>query len=235
MCLDIIKNTVTLSSADTAGSQIKFGNSVSLHNAYFEFDCLNTVYNVPSNTTIDFNGTIIDIAAGYYMPANISSQLQSLFDLVVPGTTVTIDTNTRKMTISAPGVFTMDLSNTSRHLATILGFNRTSYSGNSSYIGTKVSQSAIGTGLFVTLSLIQFSGNYSIVSNSLIMHTIYVPWSAFGDRMTNTTNEMFPKIYRMNKAYSFEAITVEVRDIYGTAVNFNGSEFLLRINNIDEN
>lgn len=239
LCNSVIENTITVSSTDSEDQnslikKIRFGNTISMKNAYFDFDCLNTIYNVPVNTAIDFNGTSVDIAAGYYTPANISSQLQSLFDLIVPGTIVSIDPNTRKITVSGPGTFTMDLSMTSKHLATILGFNRTSYSGSSSYTGTKVSQSGIGTGIYVTLGLIQFAGNYSVVSSSLLMYTIYIPWSGFGERMTNTTNDIVPKIYRMNKAYSFEAITVEIRDTYGTQINLNGSDFLLRINNIND-
>lgn len=233
MSLDNITNTVTVTSSDAdASGQIKFHQIVSLDSAYFEFDCLNTIYNVPVSTSIDFNGSIISISEGYYMPANLASLLQNMFDLIITGTTVTIDPNTRLMTISAPGIFTMDLSNTSRHLSTIMGFTRTTYSAGSSYTGTSISQSAIGTGIFVILDLIQFVNNYSVVSPSLFQHTIYIPWSAFGERMTNTTNEYFPKLYKMNKSYGFSAIKVTLQDIYRTQINLNGSDFLLRINNI---
>lgn len=187
----------------------------------------NTFYNINAyNNLIYFNdgsAKTATITPGIYSSSDITTAIKTAMDDQSTITfTVSIGTNTQKLTIAGDSPYTLKFAtNTTNSAASILGFTNTDTSSSTSQVATNVINLAYPAGCLVRINDID---NVS-TSTSGVSGTLYFPIE---------TNSSDISVFKSENSYAMYAsfqrtslIKVKLLDDQGNPLSLNGADWTI--------
>lgn len=228
-----LKTKIVVSSQDLIGGRISIPVNTNSSRIFVDFLGFNTIYNIPSNTSLLYNGSEISIATGYYSINNIVSMLSTMISAINPDSNVYKDTNLGKIVFTGnTSSGTIDTRGSSDYLCSLIGLPKALYTG-STVESVNIPVLYPGTGFWVNVSDISYKIPPIAQSISVPFGISFVPWDAYGGLLRNYDYGI-PKSYPVVTNQDINNISISIRDCFNNEVFFNGSIWTIIIGLLDE-
>lgn len=227
-----IKTAFRIASQDIVNNRVLLGANIIASELTFELIWTQSNYNIITSSLLRVTIAAVDydiyVPTGYYTPAALATNLQTQLQILVPTMTVTIDTATRKTTITNTAIFTINSLASNSNLLQIIGYvPGATYAGNLSYTSDNITVGYLGVGMYLDIQGLQFVTDISNNSNSVNLTPLIVPWASFGDVATWTPG--YQVVYKSDVNKTIQGLAIKFKDFSGNTLNFNGGSWVLNI------
>lgn len=225
--MSVAKTVIRVASEDLSNNYVELGSGISGSVVHFSLVYNQTNYNIVSSSlfrfTIGASTHDVYISPGFYSPASLGASLSTLLQIVDASFTVSVDSVTRKMSISCGSIFNIITADSDSMLLDTMGFTGT-YTGQMSYTGAKVARGYYGAGMYLDINGLGFDTMISNNSSSILETPLLVPWGSYGDLIEY--NPGYPIKLLLNNG-SIRSLSIKFRDSYGRLIDFNGGSWVL--------